>query len=198
MEDETEQERLSRMLEQQQGHCVFDRTEISTTIDQLVDKTLQKRIFDQYISNFALHFPFVVFHPSTTASHIRSSKPLLFLAILSSASSGIVSSSLQAVITQNLITAFAKSVFVNGEKSLEMVQSLLVACLWFRAPKHHLQANLAQLVQTALLMARDIGLDGAQVPVMNENGRRAGDLERMAASVEGRRTWVGCYILSAR
>lgn len=158
-------------------------------------------LFARYTERMAPHLPAVIFPPSQTAAEIRRSKPILFLAVMAAAGSEM--HSLQTVLQRELMTIFAEKVFLSGEKSLELVQALLVAVIWYWPPEHFEELKFYQLVHVAAVMAIDIGLGrkgpqrrpmGAQYSWQSHSFRRQGPLD--STSIECRRAWLGCYFLT--
>lgn len=90
---------------------------------------------------------------------------------------------------QEILTEVA---IIEGEKSLELVQALLVVSFWYRAPENYARTNQNQLASVALSIAIDIGLDRIAEPrapeIIDDKWNRA----------EAQRTWLGCFLLCAR
>lgn len=134
----------------------------------------------------------VVFPPGTTATLLRETKPLLFLSILSVAAAGCCTIEKQKILAAEFRGYLAESVIVRGEKSLELVQALQVASLWYRATDNYTHMNLNQLAHMATTMAMDLGLD--KIEVLEPVGKFQDNWIR----VEAQRAWLGCFLLSAR
>lgn len=172
---------------------IVDRGIIS--MDQAAD------LFARYTDRMAPHLPAVIFPPSMTASELRRSKPILFLAVMAAAGSEI--HTLQMTLQRELMTVFAEKVFLSGDKSLEIVQALLVAVIWYWPPEHFEELKFYQLVHVAAVMAIDIGL-GKKAPPRRTGPnqfnwqthpfRRHGPPD--PTTIESRRTWLGCYFLT--
>ena len=73
-------------------------------------------------------FPFVVLSPGTTAQSMSLHKPMLFLAILMTTSYS--DRQLQVALEEHYRRELATRVFVNGQKSLDHLQSILVYLAW--------------------------------------------------------------------
>lgn len=134
----------------------------------------------------------VVFPPGTAATLLRETKPLLFLSILSVAAAGYCTIDEQKTLAAEFRGYLAESVIVRGEKSLELVQALQVASLWYRATDNYTHMNLNQLAHMATTMAIDLGLD--KIEVLEPVGKFQDNWIR----VEAQRAWLGCFLLSAR
>lgn len=133
-----------------------------------------------------------MFPSGTTATHVRETKPLLFLSILSIASVGCCTVAEQRDLAIEVRVYLADKAVVQGEKSIELVQALQVASFWYRAPDDYQQMNLNQLASITTTMAIDLGLD--KIEVSKPAGRALDTWDRM----EARRAWLGCFLLSAR
>lgn len=171
--------------------CV-DRKQIDLKIDSLLSWDTAKLVFNRYVNTFVPTCPMVVFPPGTTAEATRKTKPLLFLFILSVASSPYCTVSKQKQLTDEARRFLAESTIHQGEKSLELVQALQVSSLWYRAPDHYNQGNLYQLVQMATSLAMGLRVDKSHM--LKACGRELGDWGR----AEAHRAWLGCFFVSAR
>ena len=161
-------------------------------IDFILGLERAEPVFHHYISNFAPKCPMVVFPPGTTVTLLKETKPLLFLSILSVAAAGYCTIDEQKALAADFRSYLAESVIVRGEKSLELVQALQVASLWYRSTDHYTQMNLNQLAHMATTMAIDLGLD--KLEALQPVGKSEENLTRL----EAQRAWLGCFLLSAR
>lgn len=114
-------------------------------------------IFNHYVEDMVPHFPAVVFPPGTTAEDVRRSKPTLFLAILSAAS-GAQYPELHRTLYWEISRTFAERVMVNGEKTLELVQALVLCTMWYFIPDHYVELKFYMYIHLAAVMALDIGI----------------------------------------
>ncbi|KAF2093736.1 hypothetical protein NA57DRAFT_22150, partial [Rhizodiscina lignyota] len=176
---------------------VFDHSDIDGRIDVLIDRETAEKLFDRYVRDFAGQMPAVVFPPGTTAKQVRAQKPVLFLAIMSSTCYGFsIHREAQRQLQQELRDVFADSIWRNAEKSLELIQALQVATLWYRPPSNFEQHMFYQIVHMATIMAIDIGMGRRQ----HINRRRGPILQPArllpnADTAEVRRAWLTCYLL---
>lgn len=132
-------------------------TEYADIIDRgllTMDKAVE--LFQRYTDQMARHMPAVVFPPGTTAADIRKTKPVLFLSIMAASTTEM--SDVQRAIVKEMMQVFAEKIFIVGEKSLELVQALQLAVIWYWPPEHFEELKFYQLVHTAAVMAIDIGL----------------------------------------
>ncbi|KAK1970698.1 hypothetical protein LY78DRAFT_569408 [Colletotrichum sublineola] len=158
-------------------------------------------LFERYNTHMVPHMPAVVFPAGTTADETRKMKPLLFLAIMSVASSE--SPNVQRRLVKELMQIFAEKIIITGEKSLEIVQALQVAVIWYWPPEHFEELKFYQLVHIGAVMALDLGLGRRvggrrmQIPYQSRNHpfKRAPPPD--PASIECRRAWLAAYFLAA-
>lgn len=178
-----------------------DHSHINALIDNLMSPELAERVFLRYVNDICPHFPAVPLAPGATAREIREKKPLLFLSLLAGSSHGsaeqLVSQEVQRELTKLLKDQLADIVWRNGEKSIEIVQALQVAVLWYRPPLHFEQHNFYMYINCAAVMALDLGLGRKATP--NVMKLSIGPFRRFhpnSSSIEARRTFLVCYYLS--
>ncbi|MCJ1389089.1 hypothetical protein MMC18_001943 [Xylographa bjoerkii] len=176
----------------------------SDVIDRgIVTMDAAKRALEHFVFNMMPQFPIVVVQASDDTAQMRRNKPILFLAILNAAS-GTLSINTQREINRELLRVFADRVLVVGEKSLELIQALQVAMVWYYPPERYEELKYYQLIHVSCIMAIEIGLNrrGKAIKVMGLiDVRRVPSLQRKqypdSSLIECRRTWLGCYFLAA-
>ncbi|KAI1437618.1 hypothetical protein GGR50DRAFT_692135 [Xylaria sp. CBS 124048] len=159
-------------------------------------------LFERYCVHMAPHLPAVIFPVGTTCEHIRRAKPTLFLAIMSVASSETPFT--QRLLVKELMEIFAQKIIVRGEKSLELVQSILVSVIWYFPPEQFEELQFYQMVHVAAIMAIDIGLGQRKnnpksrlVPyTWRDHPFRKHPLPD-PTTIESRRTWLALYFLAS-
>jgi len=183
-----------------QSRIQSDHSHINVLIDNLMSPDIAERVFIRYVNEICPHFPAVPFPPGTTAREVREKKPLLFLSLLAGSSHGsaeqLVSQDAQRELTKLLKDQLADIIWRNGEKSIEIVQALQVAVLWYRPPLHFEQHNFYMMVNCAAVMALDLGLGRKATP--NVMKLSIGPFRRYhpnSSSIEARRTFLVCYYL---
>lgn len=195
------QDRLNTPLSGDSATKVPQTHEYADVIDKgLVTAEMATRMFDSYVEKMAPHLPAVVFPPGTTAADVRKSKPTLFLAILS-ASSGMNHPQHQKMLTKEVMSIYADRIICNGEKTLELIQALLISTLWYWPPEHFEELKFYQLIHIAAVMAIDVGMGKKSKPLIGKNAglwrdhpwRRTPFPD--SESIEARRAWLGCYFL---
>ena len=160
-------------------------------------------LFSRYTERMAPHMPAVVFPPSMTASELRRSRPVLFLAVMATASSEM--HALQAKLQREVMTTFAEKVFLTGDKNMDMIQAMLVTAIWYYPPDHFEELKFYQIVHTAAVMAIDIGLGKGPSPgrgLAASIGRQwpshpsRRQVPPDPTDIQSRRTWLACYFLT--
>lgn len=173
------------------GGDVIDRGVISmSTAEELVSI---------FIKDLLVYYPFIVFPTNATARHLRS-KPVLFLAILA-ASSIAVDDGLANTLNREMLALYAQRFFFGGEKSLEMVQALLLMNIYYLPPESPSQIQTYQYSHIAATMALEIGIASKKrVPRRSKHSERppkpAEKFDEQMA--EQARTILTCYHLASK
>ncbi|KAI0438665.1 hypothetical protein F4803DRAFT_534146 [Xylaria telfairii] len=157
--------------------------------------------FERYTDRMAPHLPAVVFPSGTAAADIRITQPILYLAIMSVASSE--TPSLQRVLVKELMQIFADKLIIQGAKSLELIQCIMLSVVWYFPPEHFEQLKFYQMIHLAAVMAIDIGLGRRKnspksrlIPyTWRDHPFRKYPLPD-PSSIEARRTWLAVYFLA--
>lgn len=152
-----------------------------------------------FINELVQFFPVVVLPADTTPSQLRQSKPVLFLSVIAAAAIA-VDSSLARVLNGEIVRLYAERFFIEGEKSLELVQSLLVMIAFYFPPDSPLKLQFYQYTHVAATMALEIGLASKRRASRKPADRRGVEQydtfdEHMA---EQARAILGCYHLASK
>ncbi|KAL1297954.1 hypothetical protein AAFC00_006464 [Neodothiora populina] len=182
---------------------------IRAIIAELVEPELMQELFDHFIANMLPPLPAIAFPAGTTADQLLQSKPFLLLAVLTVSCSCtlIVSAELKSRLYDELFGALAEAVMLKAHKSLEVLQALLVTCIWQKPAEKPPSANFYVMIHIAAVMALDLGLGKKFNPAKAKRGfgGPGSDLPPGPAqlalvdsdSIEARRAWLVCYYLSA-
>jgi hypothetical protein len=136
--------------------------------------------------NMIDYFPFATLPKETFCRDLLQHRPILMFAVLTVASFD------SALLQLTLAREFRKVVMVkimNGEKSLDLLQGMLVFIAWHH---HYMDAqavSIHMLLQICIGIARDLGLD--HVP-SSGSYRTEDTVER-----ESKRAYLGCYFLAS-
>ena len=181
--------------------------------------TMEKaqELFDRYINVLSPQFPGIYFPPGTSATGMRKQRPVLFLALVA-AGAGNQDPALNLTLNQEILQVYANKVAIHGEKSLELVLSILVSTIWYYPPDKFEELKFHQYIHMAATMALDIGLgkrprvaraseQSNLSPLIPELAKEDIGTDTMSfspksfpdsASMESRRTLLACYLACAR
>jgi hypothetical protein len=124
---------------------------VPPTIDPAYDDGF---LFNAFQTHMAVHLPFVVIERHINSNQLRHEKPFLYRIVNVAASSRQVAR--QAMLRQEIMKELTERLLLKNEKSLELLQGMLVFLAWF-----HYSLPLPQLtnlVQLSVALAHDLGL----------------------------------------
>lgn len=152
-----------------------------------------------FVNELVQFFPVVVLPAGTTASQLRQSKPVLFLSVIAAAAIA-VDSNLARILNREIVRLYAERFFIEAEKSLELVQALLVMIVFYFPPESPLKLQFYQYTHVAATMALEIGLASKLRVSRRPADRRGLDQhgtfdEHMA---EQARAILGCYHFASK
>ncbi|KAH8724096.1 hypothetical protein GQ44DRAFT_709151 [Phaeosphaeriaceae sp. PMI808] len=134
-----------------------------------------------------------------TAYELRANKPALFHAVMAAASHSR-GSELSDKLHEETVYLYARSAFINGEKSVQSIQAMLVTVAYYSPPKVPGQLQIYQWVNMAASMALELGL--ASKPRTHEQlpKRAIKSLQKISSPeelLEHCRTVLMLYVISA-
>lgn len=182
------------------GRELYDNSYVDVVNRQVMSMETAREMFRRYVTDMAPLLPAVVFNPGTTAEEIRKTKPILFLAILSVAS-GIVQPDLQLQLITEVSRIYADRIVCRGEKTLELVQSMIVTSTWYQPPDRYEELNFNQLIHIAAVMGIDMGMGKRTNKAGKGLWKEYMDKKKPMIdpdALDTRRTWLGCYFLCAK
>lgn len=190
----------------------------------MISMATARQLFESYRKHLFPHYPVVHIPESTTADELRQVKPTLFLAIIAAAA-GAENPELSAMLDQEVLHTYARKSLVHSEKSLEMVQALIISAVWYHPPNKFGQLKYYEYIHMAVTMAMDIGIgarptahrsrfgsrDNQQLQVRKSNVHpledaanpdlsltpRSRESSPNTTSLESRRTFLACYVVCA-
>ena len=158
------------------------------------------QLFDHYSQNMVPQMPLVPMAPDSSVEIMRTTKPILFLAIMNVASSQNYPQT-QRILKFEVKHTLADKIIIRGEKSVELVQALAVTIIWYW-PEEKGESQYFQLAHLGAVMAMDLGIDrspnreSVRSKLLDIPGPKSTFLD--TESLECRRTWLGCYLLCSR
>lgn len=166
----------------------------------LIDQKTAYKCFERYHNDMCKQLPIVSFPAGTKAEEVRKAKPTLFQAIVAVAI-GTIRPDLQSKIISDATRTLADRIVYNGEKSMELVQTIQIMIVFYQPPEKYEELNFNQLVHIAAVMALDIGMGkrtkkGAR-PIWKDFMEKTKGLPDPNAA-ETRRCWLGCYYMCSK
>jgi len=170
-------------------------------------------LFEVYNHDLVEHFPLVVFPEGYSLDKLRANRPTLFLAVMAAAA---MKSHPQLSINLNkhLLQSCATRIMMNSEKSLELVQAMIVTAIWYSPPGGSSQLKFYEYIHMAASMALDIGLGSKPSQMDGHQGNPAAQSPTWpdatntlmgsalsaptishSSEVESRRTLLSCYVM---
>ncbi|THC90614.1 hypothetical protein EYZ11_009929 [Aspergillus tanneri] len=179
------------------------RNEFVDVIDRgLVSVEVATEAFNRYTSEMADKIPMVIFPTGTTMQDVRRRKPLVLHAIVAAAV-GPIQPDLHIPLVNDFYKVIADRIIVRGEKSLELMQGLLVTCNWYTPPDNFEELKFFQLSHLALTVGIDIGMyrkstaRSKPFSLIRESAAKKTPSQD-PDSPEARRAWLGCYFVAVQ
>jgi len=170
----------------------------SDVIDRgIVSREAAYRLFQSYNDNLVQHYPCVVFSADFTAEDCRRTKPILFLAVIAAAA-GQINPSLYSILNAEVLTAYAYRTVICHEKSLELVQALIVTAVWYYPPGKFAQLKFYEYIHMAATMAVDLGMGKNPKSSRSRRGGGGGTSPETLddEEMEKRRIFLVCYMIT--
>lgn len=149
-----------------------------------------------FIHDLSSFFPLVIIPPEISAAQLRHTKPVLFLSVISAASIS-VDTDLADVLNRAMVRLYAERFFIEGEKSLELVQALLLMTIFYSPPKSPLKLQFYQYTHIASTMALEIGLATKRRVSKKNSDRKNRHEAHDEHFAEQARAVLGCYHLGS-
>ncbi|KAL1591688.1 hypothetical protein SLS60_011687 [Paraconiothyrium brasiliense] len=134
---------------------------------------------------------------STDLDELRVKSPILLLSVLTytvTHNSQGTDLEIHDELVRQTVHILGEEVIGRGQRSLELVQALLVASFWNKTTRRGLQGSCYQLIQLAADMAVDIGIAG---PSLQPSPVAFFSQHEDPTSLEARRTWLACFVALA-
>ncbi|KAK6499788.1 hypothetical protein TWF481_010146 [Arthrobotrys musiformis] len=137
-------------------------------IDQgAIDISTASTLFNYWADNIRPIFPIVQFSSNQDVHSVRSNTPVLFLTILTISSAAVDPTFLDRLLPQ-LNNLFAQEVFVLGNRSIDLLQALILFSQYHIQPREAKTFPLTQHVYNAMAMASDLMLEEKIKATANE------------------------------
>lgn len=126
----------------------------------LLSGEMSNQLFESYNNDLVQHFPAVLFPKNICPDDVRKLKPVLFQAVVTAAACQL-DSVLFGELFKEMTKVYADRIFINGEKSLELIQSLILTSIWYCPPDESCgpsNLHFYQYIHMAATMALDLGI----------------------------------------
>ncbi|RFU77873.1 hypothetical protein TARUN_4341 [Trichoderma arundinaceum] len=189
--------------QQSSSSAYFLQPEASTSIDSLdlasgdpvssglVSHKSAHELFSAFRQNLAPIYPLVLLPKEWTWNDTKTKMPALFRAILTASSSNH-DPELFKMLFRSTGKHLAEEVVMNGRKSLDLIQSLLVMSTWYCPMEKFQQLKFSQYANMAATLVLDLKSSNDEryrVPSRNECAVLSEQL------IETCRTFLACYFL---
>lgn len=154
-------------------------------------------LVETFITKMLPHYPVISIPKDVPLEELEASKPFTMQAIITTACSISEPQSFRTMHDRN-VAMLSKAVVVQGRKSIDLLQALLITATWACPPENLSDLNIYQWSHMACTMALELGLGGrvslqAQAQDVAEFAATRSD-----ASMEKYRTMFGAYLTCSR
>lgn len=131
-------------------------------VDDIIDRgvitqDLAEELLNIWRNELVAACPGIYIPKEWTAEQLREKKPSLFHGVMAAAAHS-KGSALSDVLHEEAVYMYARTAFINGEKSVQTIQALLVTVAFYSPPKTPGQLQIYQWVNMAASMALELGL----------------------------------------
>ncbi|USP78084.1 hypothetical protein yc1106_05358 [Curvularia clavata] len=168
---------------------------ILSFLDARIPLFKQQQLLHHYVLQVETAWPAVRLTPNLEYHRVKS--PILLLAALvftiTQQAQG-VDADLHDELVRETMRILGDDVIGRGQRSLELVQALLLASFYTKGTRNGQQGSCYQILQIASDMAIDLGIGGVSLqPTPPAYFCRL----QNTGSLEARRTWLACYIATS-
>jgi hypothetical protein len=174
---------------------------IEVHLGDIIDRglvTLQSAelALDRFRHNAAKHFPFVILPVDAPTESVRRANPYLFLAIVAAMS--FHQPDLQYQLGEEARTQFIQRLFFNGDRTLDLLQGLLVYTTWYSYFNRREKQDVFLLAQLCVTLTQELSLDktGNRQDNSSMSGSRGDPMSLLLSKNAQKRAYLGTYYLS--
>ncbi|KAH7087002.1 hypothetical protein FB567DRAFT_560770 [Paraphoma chrysanthemicola] len=158
----------------------------------VIDEEHAYRLVKEFQNSFVLSFPFIVIDGNGPV--LRRNAPFLLLAVLTV--TAYKTPRIQCVLAEELRRQMARNI-EHSQKSLEILQGLLVYGAWYHTFYRPANQQLAIIVQLCVALVQDLGLSStAKVKLNKWSIADCGIVSRSQGSLAEKRAYLGTYFLA--
>lgn len=168
-------------------------------ISGIQDLSLQQRagMFEDFRAMLLPQYPVITLDDETSFVQMEETEPLLAVAIVTAASS-LSEPSVFKVLHANLLQHLCQKILIEGDKSMEILQALLVSAVWFCPPDTLEYLSFYQWTHMAGTMALELGLGGKTSWQANRRAVAALMEDASPLRMQTFRTMFGVYLTCSR
>jgi hypothetical protein len=157
--------------------------------------SIKTDLFSKFNAELIQHLPVALFLDGEDAAMAEARSPTLFLAAITAAA-GNSDFEVHSMLHDQLAQDLATRIVIDGEKSIELVQALLIAAAFHNLPGGFKNTKFYQYIHMAAIMAIDLGLgNGGRVATHNGSGDpRCGYGEDETERNASIRTFIASYM----
>lgn len=178
----------------------YSDSEYADIIDRgIVHASAAVSLIELYRRSFSHYCPFIVIPKDFDLATFRKERPFLFLTIISMTS--IHDRPLQQMLGDEIYDQIASRVVIRSEKSLDILQGLIIFSFWNHAFYRAAKRQLGLLVQLCVAQVYDLGL--SKNPQDRIYRRKANGMVVPNSDFESDRTWdekralIGTFYLTS-
>ncbi|KAH3904316.1 hypothetical protein HBI56_009030 [Parastagonospora nodorum] len=163
-----------------------------TFLDARIRPSKQQELLSQFAHQAGAAWP--VLHLPMDLDLVRTKSPILLLSVLVySVTQETQGTELEVhdELVRETMHILGDELIGRGQRSLELVQALLVAAFWNKTTRKGQQGSCYQLIQLATDMAIDLGVAG---PSLQPSPVAYFDRHQDPSSLDARRTWLACFV----
>lgn len=161
-------------------------------LDHRIPLSRQRDLLRHFTSNAGAVWPVVRLFMSL--DDLRAKSPVLLLAVLVYTITQRTQGTELEVhdeLVREAMYIIGNEIIGRGQRSIELVQALLIAAFWSKTSRNGQQGSCYQLIQLATDMAIDLGIAG---PGLAPSPAAYFDIHEDPTSLEARRTWLACFV----
>ena len=165
---------------------------VLTFLDHRIPPGKQQELLLVYANYAGTAWP--VIRLSTDLNELRSKSPILLMSTMVytvTQQTQCTELEIHDELVREAMFILGNELIGRGQRSLELVQALLIAAFWNKTSRKGLQGSCYQLIQLATDMAIDLGIAGSSLqpsPVAYFS------MHEDPTSLDARRTWLACFI----
>lgn len=153
------------------------------------------------IEAFVLHLlpqcPVVAISADLRLAQLDASRPFMTNAIVAAGCSISQPASFASMHHQNVVE-LSQAVMIEGQKSIDLVQALLISAIWSHPPENLSNLNIYQWTHMACTMALELGLGGRASIHASQQDVSSLSQDASNPNLERFRTMFGVYIMCSR